>query len=140
MLVSCRYELPVHNNNQLYISDSGQKTISCRRAFNVCPGNELISADFCQLELRILTHFSDDRDLTKIMRTENCDVFKMIAAKWNNINESDVTEKQRNDSKHICYGLVYGMGVKALAAAMKCDETEALKQQDLFYKCYPGIR
>lgn len=70
----------------------------------------------------------------------NCDVFKMIAAKWNNINETEVTDKQRNDSKQICYGIIYGMGVKTLAEEMNCDETEAKKQQDLFHNCYPGIR
>lgn len=70
----------------------------------------------------------------------NCDVFKMIAAKWNNINESDVTEKQRNDAKQICYAIIYGQGIKALADSMSCDEMEAQRQQDLFYKCYPGIR
>lgn len=70
----------------------------------------------------------------------NCDVFKMIAAKWNNINETEVTDKQRNDSKQLCYGIIYGMGVKTLAEEMNCDETEAKKQQDLFHKCYPGIR
>lgn len=64
----------------------------------------------------------------------------MIAAKWNNINESDVTDTQRNYSKEICYAIIYGMGVKALAESMGCDEAEAQKQQALFHKCYPGIR
>lgn len=64
----------------------------------------------------------------------------MIAAKWNNISEAEVTDKQRNDAKQICYGIIYGMGVKALADEMNCDETEAQKQQALFHKCYPGIR
>lgn len=64
----------------------------------------------------------------------------MIAAKWNNINECDVTEKQRNDSKQICYGIIYGMGIQNLAESLKCDESEAEKQQALFYESYPGIQ
>lgn len=70
----------------------------------------------------------------------NCDIFKMIAAKWNNIDECDVTDKQRNYSKQICYGIIYGMGVKSLAEEMGCEEREAQRQQALFHRCYPGIR
>lgn len=70
----------------------------------------------------------------------NCDVFKMIAATWQNINETEVTNQQRNNSKQICYGIIYGMGAKSLAEKMNCDEAEAKKQQDLFHKFYPGIR
>lgn len=68
------------------------------------------------------------------------DVFRLIAAKWNNINESEVTDTQRNVSKQICYGIIYGMGVKALAEKVNCDEAVAQEQQDLFLKCYPGLR
>lgn len=73
------------------------------------------------------------------MRSD-CDVFKTIAAKWNGIDEMNVTDKQRNDTKQICYGIIYGMGVRSLAEKMSCDETDAQEQQDAFLKCYPGIR
>lgn len=63
--------------------------ISCRKAFAVPEGHCLVSADYCQLELRILAHFSKDKSLCKIM-TEPGDVFKSIAAKWNDINENKV--------------------------------------------------
>ncbi|XP_037047750.1 DNA polymerase theta isoform X2 [Bradysia coprophila] len=120
-------------------ADTGPKTISCRRVFAPCSGTDLISADFCQLELRILTHFCNDPKLTEVMRS-NSDVFKMIAAKWNCIDEDQVTDKQRNDSKQICYGIIYGMGVRALAEKMDCEEVEAQEQQEAFLKCYSGIR
>lgn len=99
----------------------------------------MISADFCQLELRILSHFSNDIGLNKIMRSAN-DVFKVIAAKWNNIDETDVTDKHRNDTKQICYAIIYGMSVRSLAEKMNCDETAAQEQQNQFLKCYPGLR
>ncbi len=121
------------------ISDDGPKTISCRSVFQPCAEKVLISADFCQLELRILSHFSNDIGLANVMRSR-CDVFKMIASKWNNISEKDVTDKQRNDTKQMCYGIIYGMGVRSLAEKMNCDETEAQEQQNLFLKCYPGLR
>lgn len=63
--------------------------ISCRSAF-VCDKNwVLLSADYCQLELRLLAHFSKDKLLCAVLKSEN-DVFKTIAAKWNNIPEQEV--------------------------------------------------
>lgn len=64
----------------------------------------------------------------------------MIAAKWNCINEANVTDKQRNDSKQICYGIIYGMGASAMAEKLNCDVNEAQEQLDAFLKCYSGIR
>ncbi|XP_060523529.1 DNA polymerase theta isoform X2 [Cylas formicarius] len=60
--------------------------ISCRSAFRAPDGWTLISADYCQLELRILTYLSCDKHLTNIMKNDG-DVFKSIAAKWNNVAE-----------------------------------------------------
>lgn len=112
---------------------------SCRNAFQVQSNRMLISADFCQLELRVLAHLSQDPTLISIFEQTN-DVFMSIAAKWNNVPEMDVTEKMRNTTKQICYGIIYGMGVKSLAASMKCDEDEAQFLHDSFHKTYPGIR
>lgn len=63
--------------------------ISCRSAFKSAEGYILLSADYCQLELRILTHLSEDKLLCSIMKSEE-DVFRSIAAKWNNISEEEV--------------------------------------------------
>lgn len=60
--------------------------LNCRSAFTVPEGFRLVSADYCQIELRILTHYSKDISLTKAMRKPG-DVFKIIAAKWNNVEE-----------------------------------------------------
>ena len=64
--------------------------ISIRMAFTPTVGNLMLSADYCQLELRILAHFSNDSLLRSIMKTEGIDIFKSISAKWNNITEEMV--------------------------------------------------
>lgn len=115
------------------------QTISCRSVFETEPGRQLISADFCQLELRILAHLSADKSLIDIFHTQE-DVFTAIAAKWNKIQTDSVTEKLRNDVKQICYGIIYGMGTKSLATALKCEEEEANTLSESFHKTYPGIR
>lgn len=122
------------------VADSTKnQTLSCRKVFETGPSRQLISADFCQLELRILAHLSDDRTLIDIFKTQE-DVFTAIAAKWNHMAASDVTEKLRNTVKQICYGIIYGMGTRSLAAAMKCDEEEAINLSESFHRAYPGIR
>lgn len=99
----------------------------------------LISADFCQLELRVLAHLSEDQSLIDIFSTVR-DVFISIAAQWNKMPESEITEKMRNNAKQICYGIIYGMGLKSLAAAIKCEENDAEILYESFHKAFPGIR
>ncbi|CAG9863608.1 unnamed protein product [Phyllotreta striolata] len=127
-------------NRDFSISIStGGNTISCREIFEATEGYELLSADYCQLELRILTHFSEDGLLTKIM-SEQGDVFKSIAAKWNRITEDEVTDSIRQNAKHLCYGIIYGMGCKTLAAQLDSSEEEAAEFVETFMRTYPGIK
>lgn len=124
----------------IYFVDSERnRTLSCRRVFEAESGRLLISADFCQLELRVLAHLSNDRSLIDIFKTQE-DVFVAIAAKWNKVPATSVTEKLRDNVKQICYGIIYGMGTKSLSTAMKCDEAEASNLSESFHKAYPGIR
>lgn len=51
-----------------------------------------------------------------------------------------MNEKQRNETKQICYGIIYGMGTKSLADALKCTEQDAQDLSESFHKTYPGIR
>lgn len=62
---------------------------NCRNMFKACPGYVIVSADYCQLEMRILTHFSRDQVLMSIMNSD-MDVFKSIAASWGNVSEDEV--------------------------------------------------
>lgn len=68
------------------------------------------------------------------------DVFRSIAARWNKVPEDEVTEQMRNNAKQICYGIIYGMGIKSLAATLKCDVEQAEILHESFHKTYPGIR
>ncbi|CAG9838530.1 unnamed protein product [Diabrotica balteata] len=113
--------------------------ISCRKAFDAPVDYMLLSADYCQLELRLLTHFSQDKLLCKIMG-EPGDVFRTVAAKWNKITEEEVTESTRQHAKHICYGIIYGMGNRTLAEQLNMDEDDAAEFMETFRNTYPGIK
>ncbi|XP_011875915.1 PREDICTED: DNA polymerase theta-like [Vollenhovia emeryi] len=112
--------------------------VSVRMAFVPALGNIMLSADYCQLELRLLTHFSQDSVLCKIMRQQG-DIFKNIAAKWNNVVEEQVTSEMRQRTKQLCYGMIYGMGVKSLAENLCITEPEAHEFLESFMNAYPGI-
>ncbi|XP_037904628.1 DNA polymerase theta [Hermetia illucens] len=113
--------------------------ISCRSSFSSSDGISLISVDFCQLEMRILTHLSNDSILMKIMQS-NDDIFRGIAAQWNKIPLNEVSEQLRNGTKQICYGIIYGMGIKSLAESLKCEIDDATSLLEQFHIAYPGIR
>ncbi|KAI4459665.1 dna polymerase i [Holotrichia oblita] len=112
--------------------------INCRDVFKTDGNCVLISADYCQLELRLLAHLSRDLHLCTIMRTKE-DVFKSIAAKLNNIVENQVTDQLRQRAKQICYGIIYGMGVKALSEQLNSSEDEAKTFLEEFHNKYPAI-
>uniref|UniRef100_A0A1Y1ND15 DNA-directed DNA polymerase family A palm domain-containing protein n=1 Tax=Photinus pyralis TaxID=7054 RepID=A0A1Y1ND15_PHOPY len=114
-------------------------SISCRSVFIPTENYTFLSADYCQLELRILTHFCQDPTLTEIMKM-NKDVFKMIAAHWKNISETEVDDDLRQWTKQLCYGIIYGMGNKALAEHMSIPEDEAKMFHETFKKQYPNIQ
>lgn len=116
-----------------------KKLISCRSVFFPPPEKCLISSDFCQLEMRILAHLSQDKALLDVMNSET-DIFTAISAKWHKIDDFQVSEDVRNGTKQICYGIIYGMGMKSLADNLKCTEQEATMLSEQFHASYPGIR
>uniref|UniRef100_A0A0K8V363 DNA polymerase theta n=2 Tax=Bactrocera latifrons TaxID=174628 RepID=A0A0K8V363_BACLA len=130
----------VAKNFVVAVEGSENVIISCRSAFfPTQSGRCLLSADFCQLEMRILAHLSQDAALLKVMNTDR-DIFNAIAARWHKLAENAVSTELRDGTKQICYGIVYGMGMRSLADALKCTEQEATSLSQQFHLAYPGIR
>ncbi|XP_072939443.1 DNA polymerase theta isoform X2 [Epargyreus clarus] len=110
-----------------------------RNVFKAASGCVFVSADYCQLEMRILTHYSTDPMLMDIMSSD-VDVFKSIASTWSGVKEEEVDEDLRQKAKQLCYGIIYGMGNKTLAQHLDVTEAEAAVFMDTFYKTYPAIK
>ena len=70
----------------------------------------------------------------------NSDVFRAMAAKWKKKNLSEVTDTDRQQVKQICYGILYGIGNKALSETLEICEEEANVFIFSFMKTYPGVR
>ncbi|PSN38804.1 hypothetical protein C0J52_07902 [Blattella germanica] len=98
-----------------------------------------VSADYSQLELRILAHLAKDSVLSSILNAD-CDVFRNIAASWNKIDEAQVTNEQRQWAKQVCYGIIYGMGAKALGVKKYLLETVELCRREGYVETLLGRR
>ncbi len=84
-------------------------TVSIRDSFVAQPGYILLSADYSQIELRLMAHFSKDKSLMDTFWKEGGDVFQQIAMQWlNKVRLEDVSKQERERAKHICYGILYG--------------------------------
>ena len=114
-------------------------SVCMRNVFQPFPGAVFLTADYSQLELRILAHMSGDAKLRRFLNGRG-DVFKMIAGEWLGMSASDVTSKQRQDAKQVCYGMVYGIGAKALGEQLGITDNEASQFMETFKSKYPTMK
>ena len=117
-------------------SDEGRKI---RQAFIAPQGCKIISADYSQIELRVMAHLSQDKNLFKAF-LRGADVHKMVASEIFGVGLEDVTDDQRRDAKTINFGLIYGMSAFGLAKRIGMSRDEAQKYIELYFTRYPGMR
>lgn len=110
-----------------------------RRAFIAPQGYKIISADYSQIELRIMAHLSQDENLIKAFR-HGADIHRMVAAEIFGIAPEEVTANQRRDAKTINFGLIYGMSAFGLAKRIGLSREEAQKYIELYFARYPGMK
>ena len=110
-----------------------------REAFVAEPGMKILSADYSQIELRIMAHFSGDRGLLSAFR-EGRDIHRATAAEIFGISELEVTPRQRRPAKVINFGLIYGMSAFGLARQLGVDRATAQEYIDRYFARYPGVR
>lgn len=120
-------------------NNRASRTISMRSAFVAFPGGVFLAADYSQLELRILAHLSGDKMLIEFLNSSG-DVFKMIAGQWLGVHATEVSSTQRQHAKQVCYGMIYGIGAKALGNQLGVSEEEAARFMDSFKSKYPAVK
>lgn len=99
----------------------------------------MVSADYSQIELRLLAHFSGSEPLRQAFR-EGLDIHAYTAALVRGIAIGEVTKEQRRAAKFINFGLVYGMGARSLAGQIGCSTSEAQEWIEAYFKRYDGVR
>ncbi|MEY3125152.1 MAG: hypothetical protein RLZZ573_1672, partial [Pseudomonadota bacterium] len=110
-----------------------------REAFVAPPGCSIASADYSQIELRIMAHISGDEALLRAF-TEGLDVHRATAAEVFGVDVAQVSTEQRRYAKVINFGLIYGMSAYGLARNLGIDNTAAKNYIARYFDRYPGVR
>jgi DNA polymerase-1 len=117
-------------------SEVGKKI---RHAFITDPGFHLVSADYSQIELRVLAHFSEDPAFLEAFRS-GADIHRRTAAEVFGVGESDVTAEQRRVAKAINFGLVFGQTDFGLGQVLHISRAEAHKYIESYFQRYSRVR
>ena len=99
----------------------------------------IISADYSQIELRLLAHFSKDETMIKSY-TNNEDIHKKTASEIFNVSNNMITEDQRRLAKTINFGIIYGIGPKRLALQINSDNKTAKDYIEKYFEKYPNVQ
>jgi DNA polymerase-1 len=117
-------------------SEMGEKV---RKAFIAKPGKILLSADYSQVELRLLAHFSEDPTMLKSFQ-DNIDIHAQTASEVLDIPLTQVTSNDRAKAKAVNFGLMYGQSSFGLASALKISRTEAKQYIDKYFTRFNSIK
>lgn len=147
-LIHTSYNQAVAATGRLSSSDPNLQNIPIRTALGreirraFVPRNEenvFLSADYSQVELRLLAHLADDPGLLAAFR-EGADVHRRTAALISGVTEDEVDSEMRSRAKAINFGVIYGMGARALARQIGVKVKEASAFIEMYFETYPGVK
>ncbi len=125
------------NLQNIPIRDEDGKEI--RKAFIPDDGCEFFSADYSQIELRIMAHLSQDRNMIDAFLSGD-DIHAATAAKIYKVDINDVTADMRRKAKTANFGIIYGISVFGLAERMNVSRQEAKELIDGYFETYPQVK
>ncbi|HEY8085984.1 MAG TPA: DNA polymerase I [Methylophilaceae bacterium] len=110
-----------------------------REAFIAPPGSHIVSADYSQIELRIMAHLSQDPGLLKAFAAGE-DIHRATAAEVFGVSMDEISSEQRRYAKTINFGLIYGMSAFGLASQLDIERSAAQTYIDRYFARYPGVK
>ncbi len=110
-----------------------------RRAFVAPRGHSLLAADYSQIELRVLAHFSEDETLMEAFRNDE-DIHLRTASEVFDVPVEEVSSDLRNAAKAVNFGIIYGISAFGLSRNLKIDPERAEEYIDGYLKRLPGVR
>lgn len=146
--IHTHFNQDVTTTGRLSSSDPNLQNIPIRTDFSnrirsaFVPQNDdyvIMSADYSQVELRLLAHYSEDEILIKSF-CDDVDVHRVTASKIFNVAESEVTKEQRRKAKTVNFGIIYGQTRWGLAQTLNIDPWEAQDLIDKYFLTYPKIK
>lgn len=117
----------------------GEEAKDVKSAFTASDGCVLVSADYSQIELRLLAHFSGDENLVRAF-VEGNDIHALTAASILGIPVSEVTPAERRDAKAVNFGIIYGMSDFGLAENLAIPKYKAKEFIDKYFLAHPSVR
>lgn len=110
-----------------------------REAFIAPPGCRIVSADYSQIELRIMAHISGDANLVRAFE-QGMDVHRATASEVFGVAPDAVSSEQRRYAKTINFGLIYGMGAFGLASSLGIEQKAAKDYIERYFQRYPDVK
>lgn len=110
-----------------------------RKAFTADEGTVFLSADYSQIELRIMAHLSQDQTMIEAFKM-NADIHAITASKIYKIPLEEVTSDMRRKAKTANFGIIYGISTFGLAERMNVSRTEAKELIDGYFQTYPNVK
>lgn len=110
-----------------------------RKGFIADRGYCLVSADYSQIELRLLAHIADDPLMQQAFQ-EGADIHRRTAAQVLGLNEEGITPEQRRAAKTVNFGVLYGMSAHRLSNDLGIPYADAASFIEVYFSTYPGIR
>ncbi len=110
-----------------------------RALFTAAQGNVLVSADYSQIDLRVLAHYSGDENLVRAFKAGE-DIHRRTAAQIFDVEPEFVTLDMRRVAKTVNFGIIYGMSAYGLAKELGISRKEAKRFIDTYFERYPGVK
>jgi len=110
-----------------------------RQAFEATKGNKIISADYSQIELRVMAHLSKDKGLLEAFN-QGEDIHSKTASEVFNVNLDEVTADLRRNAKAINFGLIYGISAFGLGKQLGINRNLAAEYMGMYFEKYPGVK
>jgi len=110
-----------------------------RKAFVAEKGHKLLSADYSQIELRLIASFSKDPEMLKAFEQDE-DIHRATAAKVFDIPLEEVTKEQRSHAKSVNYGIIYGLSAHGLSQQTGLSRKESKQLIDTYFETYPTLK
>ncbi len=110
-----------------------------RQAFEATKGNKIISADYSQIELRVMAHLSKDKGLLEAFN-QGEDVHSKTASEVFDVNLDKVTADLRRNAKAINFGLIYGISAFGLGKQLGINRNLAAEYMAMYFEKYPGVK
>ncbi len=127
------------NPNLQNIPIKTEKGREIRAAFIAAPGRVLLSADYSQIELRLMAHFSEDPLFMQAYRT-GLDIHTLTASEVFGVPATSMSKETRNRAKAVNFGIVYGISPFGLAANLNIPQSEAKLYIERYFERYAGVR